>query len=125
MGTNTITLAAGEPSDEVGDDLCARCDIAFLQAHQGDVGAVDARHERARLWDAERMLDAFLRAGAGGCCEREHRRAAELAAHLGDAAVVGTEVVAPAVNEVRLVDDQKARSLARDARSPQRGLARG
>ena len=60
----------------------------------------------------------------GGRGERQQRNVGEALAQLGDAAVVGTEVVAPLADAVRLVDGEARRRSSRASSAANDGIVK-
>ena len=89
------------------DDLEAR-DFGHRQAQQGDVGAVHAGHDHARVRYVQRLKDAFLGLDTGGGGEGEDGRVAQLRPRRAQAAVVRAKVASPAINAVRFINDEEA-----------------
>ena len=98
-----VVGAGAQPGDQrFGTALLARDAI-------GEVGAVEAADVNRRVAQRQPFDDVGADAIGRGRREREERHVGEPLAQLGDAAVVGTEVVAPFADAVRFVDREARR----------------
>ena len=97
-----------QPREAVG--LGGQLDDLEAQAGAAERAAVGA--QRVRAADLQLLLDVADHAVVGGRRRAQHRHTlGEPLEHVGDAAVVGPEVVAPVGDAVRLVDHQQPDAL--------------
>ena len=86
-----------------------------------DVRAVEARHEVPRLGEVQPLGDLLVRRTRRGRGERHARNARKALREVAERKVVGTEVVTPLADAVRLVDRDHAQRTALQERRGRRG----
>ena len=107
-GAREVREVLCEPGEPVG--LAGQVDDLEAQARAPERPAVGP--QRGGAADAQLLLDVADDAVVGGRRRAQHRHALrQPLEHVGDAAVVGAEVVAPVGDAVRLVDHQQAHAL--------------
>src|SRR6185437_3790992 len=67
----------------------------------------DVGEQDACIGDAKRLKDALLGLDAGRCRAGDDGRVAEFSAKLAEAAVHWSKILAPSIDDVRLVDDEE------------------
>ena len=98
---------AGRALAQPGDQQLIALGGGDRRGQQGQVGPVEARDDRVRLVDAEAVADVGGDGRRGGRGQGEHPLGPELACARCELQVVGSEVVAPLGDAVRLVHGEQ------------------
>src|SRR5436309_2512230 len=119
-GQHVDDAALARAPADVGEEVLARpAAVALLVRREHQVRAEERALEPVGLHHAELADDVAGHPAGGGGGEREDRDAAELVLEPAQAAVCGTEVVAPLRDAVRLVDhDERHAHPAEEAPEP-------
>ena len=89
---------------EDAGDLCH--EVRALHDSVGQIGAIECADKYASVFQAKLVDDVLADAGCCGCSESMEGNAREDVAEFGEAAVFGTEVVAPLTDAVGFVDGE-------------------
>ena len=107
-GSNVDNRRAGRfDLEAVLEQLQTSCFATRLDCVKREVRAIKAGVDLDWILQSEAANDVDAGGRGSGCRQGHHRAGLEGLAHLSEAAIVGSEVVAPFAQTVRLVDDQQ------------------